>query len=40
MVIINVCIDDDIKNQVDEVLKLFNISQIQVIVVFYQYVVE
>ena len=33
-------IDDDIKNQADEVLKLMNISQTQAIAAFYQYIAE
>ncbi|ADF65065.1 type II toxin-antitoxin system RelB/DinJ family antitoxin [Salmonella enterica] len=40
MATINARIDDDIKNQADEVLKLLNISQTQAIAAFYQYVAE
>ncbi len=39
-VYINARIDDDIKNQADEVLKLMNISQTQAIAAFYQYITE
>lgn len=40
MATINARIDDDIKNQADEVLKLLNISQTQAIAAFYQYLAE
>lgn len=40
MATINARIDDDIKNQADEVLKLLNISQTQAIAAFYQYIAE
>lgn len=40
MATINARIDDDIKNQADEVLKLMNISQTQAIAAFYQYITE
>ncbi|EMD0441371.1 TPA: type II toxin-antitoxin system antitoxin, RelB/DinJ family [Escherichia coli] len=40
MATINARIDDDIKNQADEVLKLMNISQTQAIAAFYQYIAE
>lgn len=38
MATINARIDDDIKNQADEVLKLMNISQTQAIAAFYQHI--
>ncbi|EAM2857554.1 type II toxin-antitoxin system RelB/DinJ family antitoxin [Salmonella enterica subsp. enterica] len=40
MATINARIDDDIKNQADEVLKQLNISQTQAIAAFYQYIAE
>ena len=40
MATINARINDDIKNQADEVLKLMNISQTQAIAAFYQYIAE
>ncbi|CAD5718287.1 type II toxin-antitoxin system RelB/DinJ family antitoxin [Escherichia coli] len=40
MATINARIDDDIKAQADEVLKILNISQTQAIAAFYQYIAE
>lgn len=40
MATINARIDDDIKTQADEVLKILNISQTQAIAAFYQYIAE
>lgn len=40
MATINARIDDDIKAQADEVLKILNISQTLAISAFYQYIAE